>query len=97
MEPREIFEKAYDILVEHAGAPAKDFWGESFIQAFVTRPLAMEWRFGGKLGFGGKFWRNDNRYYVSCYREDRTAERERTIEEVNRLLATLPYYEPPPV
>lgn len=98
MEPRDIFEKAYGILVAHAGAPSREqYMVDTFVDAFTTRPLAMEWRFGGNLGFGGKFWRNDHRYYVSCYPEDRNAKRDRIIKKVNELLAALPYYEPPPV
>lgn len=94
MTPQEIFEKAYDILVHYAKAPRDDHYKDTFVSYFTERPLAYEWRFGGLLGFGGKFWRNDNRYYVSCYPEDRTSNRTVVMAEVNRLLAELPYWEP---
>lgn len=46
----------------------------------------QEWCFRGALGFGGKFWRNDGRWYVTCYREDETPERRAMIEEANKRL-----------
>lgn len=41
----------------------------------------------GKLGYGGKYWRRENR--VSCYREDETTERLRLIIELDAALAKL--------
>ena len=81
--------RAFDILVEHAGAPEN--WRGSFIHGWGT----PEFRFIGMLGFGGKFWvnqsdsYNNGKPYVNCYPEDLTPERGQTIENVNRLLATL--------
>lgn len=95
MTPEEIFGKAWDILVEHAGASTDPMNRETFIMAYLapTYP-AIEWRFGGYLGFGGKFWRNNNGYYISCYREDETPKRRKIVEKVNELLKELPYFEP---
>jgi len=95
MEPEEIFKKAWAILVEHAGAVQHEYERDSFVRAFLeTKHPATEWRFSGYLGFGGKFWRNDGRYYVSCYPEDRNKKRDATIEKVNKLLAELSFYHP---
>lgn len=94
MEPATIFQKAWDILVEHAGASKDPDARTSFVHAYTERKFpASEWRFGGHLGFGGKFWRN-GRYYISCYPEDRTKKREAIIEKVNALLTELPYFHP---
>jgi hypothetical protein len=94
MEPAEIFNRAYDILVLHAGAVDDEDHRTDFVCTYMdTR--ATEYRFGGRLGFGGKFWRNDHRYYISCYREDYAkGERPTIIDRCNTMLAELPYYEP---
>ncbi len=94
MEPREIFEKAYSILVEHAGAPDNADQVATFTGYYLDSRSNAEFRFCGLLGFGGKFWRNDQRYYISCYPEDRNTNRDRIIGKVNLLLSALPYYEP---
>lgn len=95
MDPKDIFNKAYDILVEHAGASNLDHYREAFVEYFVTERHTTEWRFLGNLGFGGKFWRNDERYYILCYSEDKSPERDKVIEKVNALLKELPYFSPP--
>lgn len=74
----------YDQLVEHAGAPEP---GRADFVAFVGSRTTCEYRFQGSLGFGGKFWNADSRYYVTCYREDETPERAERIRRVNALLA----------
>lgn len=94
MTPQEIFNKAFDILVEHAGAVDGDWQRESFVRSYTTEPLTTEWRFQGTLGFGGKFWRNGGHYYVTYYPEDRTAEREEAVKKVNALLRELPFFRP---
>ena len=40
-----------------------------------------EWRFMGKLGFGGKYRSGTNR--VDCYSEDETPERLDLIKQIN--------------
>lgn len=72
----------YDVL-ELLGAPASG--RDVFVQHFPTR----EWRFYGYLGFGGKFWCYNDSWYVSCYQEDVTPERLRSIELANRILRNL--------
>lgn len=93
MTPEEIFDQAFDILVEHAGARDGDWQRKGFVDAFVNG-LTTEWRFQGLLGFGGKFRRNDGRYYVTCYPEDRTPERDAICEKVAVLLRGLPFFQP---
>lgn len=74
----------YEILVKEVGANPLD--SDSFVRHYAS-PQAVEWRFCGTLGYGGKFYRNAGRHYAQCYREDETRERRRTIERVNKLLA----------
>lgn len=91
---RSFYEKVWAILVERAGASAHPDDRDSFINAFLDLKYPpTEWRFCGKLGFGGKFWRNERMsappFYVNCYSEDRTPERDQIIEDVNVLLKDL--------
>lgn len=90
-----FYERAWDILVEHAGASKDPMDKLSFVQAYtqIEHPCS-EFRFCGLLGFGGKFWRNargggESPFYVQCYPEDRTKPRERVISKVNDLLKKL--------
>jgi hypothetical protein len=95
MTPDEIFNKAWDILVEHAGASKDPMWRPIFVDYFVSSRSHAEFHFGGYLGFGGKFWRNDGHYYL----QDGTAPSSKSaavVIEVNKLLAELPYFEPQP-
>jgi len=61
----------WDILTEHCGASNDKTQRDSFIMA-ATEDKWTEWRFQGSLGFGGKVWNNDGRFYVNLYREDET-------------------------
>lgn len=92
-DPEEIFGRAYDVLIEHAKAAPRD--RAYFVRLFSTDRRANEYRFQGVLGFGGKFYRDDARYYVTCYPEDSTPEREAVVTRVNELLKQLPYWTPP--
>lgn len=97
MEPKVLFNRIYSILIQHAGAPISPHYRESFICHFTEGPpFGVEWRFAGRLGFGGKFFRNDRseHYYVTCYSEDSNSERKAILAKVNELLKELPYYEP---
>jgi hypothetical protein len=94
MDPVEVFNQAWDILTMHAGALDDEDVRTDFVTSFLRNRRLTEWRFGGTLGMGGKFWRYDGRYYVTCYPEDRTGSRIDTIDRVNHLLATLPYHVP---
>lgn len=88
-----FYEKAWDILVEHAGASRDPHDKETFVRAYTQiEHQTIEWRFCGLLGFGGKFWRNrgySGSFYVSCYSEDKTKKLGKLIDKVNALLSAL--------
>lgn len=92
---KEIANEIYDILVEDCGAPDRSIELEKtylvergeFVREFSEKDNpTKEWRFCGRLGFGGKFWHNNDRFYVSCYAEDRTEEREEMMNCANEKL-----------
>jgi len=86
--PKEIASKIWDILVEHTGL-RDDQWDRA---SFIYHAEGGEWteyRFQGNLGFGGKVWNNADRWYVTCYREDESPERQEAIEGANAALARL--------
>jgi hypothetical protein len=72
----------YNVLIALAGAPVN--MKENFIYHHTKPDGPEEWRFGGKLGFGGKYWSRRN--LVSCYSEDETTEREDIIKLTNTAL-----------
>lgn len=87
-----IADKIYDILVEIG---ASERMRKCFILTHAWDDDQHEWRFEGKLGFGGKFW-NDWLYLqdkpiwrVNCYSEDETPERLEIIEKTNEKLQKL--------
>lgn len=76
----------YDILVNIGDASERE--RESFIYHHTNEDdVCNEWRFQGKLGFGGKYRESKNS--VDCYREDLNPEREKIIEKINQELAAL--------
>ena len=77
--------EVYDIIVEECRAPESE--RDNFVYHQTRAGFPREWRFGGVLGFGGKLWRNDERVYVACYREDDTDEREAMMAKANERLA----------
>ena len=82
--------KIYDILVEECDAEVAEAEKRNFVYSQIKlSDGCREWRFVGRLGFGGKFWNNNDRWYVSCYREDETPDRLAMIEKVNKRLADL--------
>jgi len=83
-----FYHACYAILVEHAGAVANE--ADSFVHhALKDEHPLTEWRFSGKLGFGGKFRRLSQKVYIDCYPEDETNERKAIIQKVNILLGDL--------
>lgn len=56
----------WDVLVEHAGAT--EHGREDFV-FHQTDMRTDEYRFMGMLGFGGKFWNYNGRWYVTAYPE----------------------------
>ena len=76
----------YDILVHVCGANPDS--REYFVQ-YVGEEHdsgSYEWRFMGRLGFGGKFYMNLDNWRVDCYREDSTPERRKIIEWANEAI-----------
>jgi len=83
---KEKANKIYGLLVSIGGAIETDRY--NFIYHHTeSKYVCSEWRFCGKLGFGGKYRSGYNR--VDCYREDETPERIKIIEELNKELSKL--------
>ncbi len=80
----------YDVLVEHAGASDMVSAREEFVQLQTDRHCP-EYRFVGLLGFGGKFRRGgrSDRWYVDCYPEDLTPQRQAAIDTTIKALEDL--------
>lgn len=90
--------KVYDILIEECGASPKQF--DQFV-AYMLEPdpynLGKEFRFGGNLGTGGKFYVSHYDWRVGCYSEDLTADNEAAIDRANEKLGNIqPYRRLPP-
>lgn len=77
-------DKIYSILVDICKAPEQERANFVYRQ---SKEHISEWRFCGDLGFGGKFWRNNGRHYVSCYSENLTPRLQKVIDKANELLA----------
>lgn len=79
-----------DILHQYAGAPGSpDSWMREDFRYHQTAGSTDEYRFQGSLGYGGKFWNCNDKWYVSAYREDLTPERQAAIDATNAALAAL--------
>jgi hypothetical protein len=94
--PEKIAEKIYNILVEHTGMYNSESEKRQFLFNQGKNPSkynkqggCVEYRFGGKLGFGGKFRNCNNRFYVSAYNEDEGSKEAIIIRKVNELLKPL--------
>jgi hypothetical protein len=90
----DLYQRVWDVLVRYAGAyeDEKGRQRRHFIWAAMERDRLRrmtEYRFSGKLGFGGKIWRDNGTLYVTCYKEDQTKQRQKTIERVNTVLREL--------
>jgi hypothetical protein len=87
---RPFYEAVYDLLVKHGGAVDDPNMKESFILAYTQREFpATEFRCVGKLGFGGKFWRNAGKFCITYYPEDHTKKQDAIEAKLNGLLAEL--------
>jgi len=84
---RTTLREAWVIVVEECGANFKD--GAAFIRYGLDHPDWTEWRFQGKLGFGGKLWNHNGKLYVAYYAEDETPERYEMMQKANKRLAEL--------
>lgn len=76
---------SYNILMTSAGAPVER--RDAFIANMCGNFPTHEWRFGGHLGYGGKFRKQTMR--VDCYPEDETPERLEIIRVTNEALQAL--------
>jgi len=85
-----FYENVWDLLVKEVGASKDPIDKKMFVLDFcqVDSP-AIEFRFGGIFGMGGKFWRNSNRFEISCYHETETPERLEVIARVNAEINSL--------
>lgn len=93
IEP-ELYGRVWDILALYAGASVDVRDRDRFIQCMSQRTKrggyeVQEYRFGGGLGFGGKLWRYDGRFYITCYPEDETPDLRRIIDKTNEALKDL--------
>lgn len=75
----------YDILVKFC--QSKESNRVYFIMNMTDPKPPTEWRFQGNLGFGGKYYSDDNK--VACYFEDLSPERDNIISATNKLLSKL--------
>ena len=96
--PNKIAIKIYNILVEHAGMYDCDSNKEPFlyhqnekVSKYNRDGGCREYRFQGALGFGGKFYNCNNRFYVTAYNEDIGDKQQKIIDTVNALL--IPIYD----
>lgn len=83
---RVFYNLVFDILVNLGGAPESMREDFMFHQTGDSPP--DEYRFQGKLGFGGKYWRHNN--VVSCYVEDETVVVRKLIQDINEALVKIP-------
>lgn len=93
IEP-ELYGRVWDILCLYAAANVDVRERDRFIQAMSMRTKnggyeVDEYRFCGGLGFGGKLWRYDGRFYITCYPEDETPDLRRIIDQTNQALRDL--------
>ncbi len=80
---KEYYSKVFNVLVDLGGAP------ESMREDFCTSDHPPdEYRFQGKLGFGGKYWRHN--HVVSCYVEHETVVTRKLIQDINEALVKIP-------
>ena len=77
----EFYDTVYTVLVVNGGA--YDKMRDAFIRYHVEEDAPYhEWRFSGKLGFGGKY--RAERNAVDCYQEDETPEILELIKQINQ-------------
>lgn len=82
---RETADKIFDILMDTTGV--KEVQRGEFLH---HRDDIIEFRlYTGQLGFGGKFWNNGGRWYVTCYRESETPDILGRIARANERLVRL--------
>lgn len=82
--------KVYEILVRECDAdPAQSLAFVQYMTAQHTLAAAQggrEWRFGGRLGYGGKFYLYEHVWRVNCYPEDINPARRQLMFRVNDMI-----------
>lgn len=82
----EEVDKVWDILVSFAGAyEDKEGYERKNFKYHHYKKGCDEWRFQGKLGYGGKYRSQTNS--VDCHKEDETKERLEIINQTNEALS----------
>lgn len=79
--------KIYDLLEKIGGAHPIMRQGFLYAHCQDRDGCCKEWRFGGKLGFGGKYRSETNT--VDCYTEDENDKTLSIIDELNSELEKL--------
>jgi hypothetical protein len=85
--PPETADEVYTILVQEVGACDYAHVRDDFIRH--QGEGCREYRFHGRLGFGGKFRNDLSGWRVDCYPEDETGERIMAMTRANRRLKWL--------
>lgn len=81
----EVINEIWDILVAEAGASDSADMRFSFLHHAMSGQWT-EFRFGGKLGWGGKVRDNCGKIYVTAYSENETPAVKEIIERTNKKL-----------
>lgn len=88
--PPALVARVWQILVEECGCSNSTPRFMEFRYYLGRQALGgHEFRFVGALGFGGKFYNDGRKWWVSCYREHENPERLAMIERANARLAAL--------
>lgn len=85
----DIWNEIYDLLVQRGGA--SEIMREAFVHSHIMERnrKPTEWKIGGKLGNGGKFYHDHKSFNVDMYQEDETPERLELKYQLNSLLKPL--------
>ena len=88
-QDRPFYDAVYSALVEIGGA--NELERDGFVDYFTSprEHSDLEWRFRGKLGFGGKFYRGWEQFYVAYYPENHTPARDEIEARLNHRIAGL--------
>jgi hypothetical protein len=85
MDKELFYNKVFDLLASIGGAP--ESMRSNFVHHHTKEEPPKEYRFQGHLGFGGKYWSEDN--VVSYYAEDYTIAIDDLNHKLNLALASL--------
>ncbi len=91
----DLFDRIYSVLVTGGASESQRGNFIAHAEQWLRERLArehffpIEWRFGGDLGHGGKFFCHTREMRVYYYPEDRTPERDAFVASANAALAPL--------